>query len=142
MCSKFGRLYPWSLAMDSAAVYSENGKECGYRKACFPTEPVRGICPDGWHLPTSKEWGTLLETVGGPSSAQVALKAVVGWKNDRNGMDKFGFSALPTSLRHVPYKYSSDRKYNAAFFWNKKSKIKSYLLLRINVMEKLTGLLL
>ena len=118
MCSKFGRLYPWSLAMDSAAVYSENGKECGYRKACFPTEPVRGICPDGWHLPTSKEWGTLLETVGGPSSAQVALKAVVGWKNDRNGMDKFGFSALPTSLRHVPYRYSSDRKYNAAFFWS------------------------
>ena len=118
MCSKFGRLYPWSLAMDSAAVYSENGKGCGYRKACFPTEPVRGICPDGWHLPTSKEWGTLLETIGGPSFAHVALKTVTGWKNGSNGMDKFGFSALPMSLRHEPYKYSYDRKDNAAFFWS------------------------
>ncbi len=118
MCSKFGRLYPWSVAMDSAAVYSENGKGCGSGKACFPTEPVRGICPDGWHLPTSKEWGTLLETIGGPSFAHVALKTVTGWKNGSNGMDKFGFSALPTSLRHEPYKYSYDRKDNAAFFWS------------------------
>ena len=117
-CSKFGRLYPWSVAMDSAAVYSENGKGCGYRKACFPTEPVRGICPDGWHLPTSKEWGTLLNTIGGPSFAHVALKTVTGWKNGSNGMDKFGFSALPTSLRHEPYKYRYERKNNAAFFWS------------------------
>ena len=28
-CTKYGRLYKWSAAMDSAGLYSENGKGCG-----------------------------------------------------------------------------------------------------------------
>lgn len=117
-CSKYGRLYPWSVAMDSAAVYSENGKGCGHKSACFPTEPVQGICPDGWHLPSNREWMTLSEAVGGQSSAHVALKTTYGWKHGSNGSDEFGFSAFPTSMMHEPWKYRYEKRDNAAFFWS------------------------
>jgi uncharacterized protein (TIGR02145 family) len=59
-CDVYGRLYTWSAAMDSAAVFSENGKGCGYEVDCSPTMPVRGICPEGWHLPNGHEWRDLL----------------------------------------------------------------------------------
>ena len=53
-CDMYGRLYSWSGAMDSAGVYSTNGKGCGLESDCTPTYPVRGICPEGWHLPSSE----------------------------------------------------------------------------------------
>ncbi|ACX76058.1 conserved domain protein [Fibrobacter succinogenes subsp. succinogenes S85] len=51
-CDKYGRLYEWSAAMDSAGTWSMNGKGCGYNKTCSPTYPVRGVCPQGWRLLT------------------------------------------------------------------------------------------
>lgn len=66
-CTKYGRLYTWADAMDSTAFFSTNGKGCGYtledRDMCTPRYPVRGICPLGWHLPTSSEWSVLLSVV-------------------------------------------------------------------------------
>lgn len=94
-CEKYGRLYMWSAAMDSAGVWSTNGKECGYGKLCTPTYPVRGVCPDGWHLPSKDEWVTLSFAVGERSSAGTKLKSTSGWNNSGNGSDDFGFSALP-----------------------------------------------
>ena len=42
----YGRLYTWSVAMnDSTAKGSQ------------------GICPDGWHLPTDKEWTILIDNI-------------------------------------------------------------------------------
>ena len=55
-CAKYGRLYTWAAAMDSAAVFGDAGKGCGFDVTCFPAYPVRGICPDGWHLPSVGEW--------------------------------------------------------------------------------------
>ena len=62
-CTKYGRLYKWSIAMDSAGIFSLNSKGCGYDRECNPRYPVRGICPLGWHLPTSSEWNVLLSVV-------------------------------------------------------------------------------
>ena len=98
-CTKYGRLYTWGMAMDSAGTWSTNGKGCGYNKTCSPTYPVRGICPEGWHLPSWEEWETLLTTVGGLSTAGKVLKSTSDWWDYRgesdNGTDDFGFSALP-----------------------------------------------
>lgn len=62
-CEKYGRLYLWSAAMDSAALFSEDGAECGYfsagetwRRCPNGDEKVQGICPEGWHLPTYDEY--------------------------------------------------------------------------------------
>jgi len=97
-CTKYGRLYSWAAAMDSAGIWSTNGKGCGYR-FCSPTYPVRGICPEGWHLPTETEWETLTTAVGGKSVAGKMLKSTSGWieynGESGNGTDAYGFSALP-----------------------------------------------
>jgi len=65
---KYGRLYTWNEAMESA--------------------------PAGWHLPTDWEWQQLVDFAGagagGAKNAATALKS-----EDWDGDDRFGFSALP-----------------------------------------------
>jgi uncharacterized protein (TIGR02145 family) len=50
-------------------------------------------CPTGWHLPSYEEWNVLLERIG--KNAGTKLKAKNGWLDDGNGLDSYGFSALP-----------------------------------------------
>ena len=95
--TKFGRLYSWSDAMDSAGVWSSNGKGCGYGDTCVPVNSLRGICPKGWHLPTITEFKILLANVniGGDDITSTALRSSYGWYEDRNGIDAYGFTVLP-----------------------------------------------
>jgi uncharacterized protein (TIGR02145 family) len=102
-CEKYGRLYTWSVAMDSAGIFSTNGKECGRRKECASTYPVRGICPEGWHLPTMAEYETLISVVGGDSIGGRFLKSLTGWKDGGNGTEVAGFSALPAGIYQGGY---------------------------------------
>ena len=116
-CTKYGRLYTWAAAMDSAGTWSSNGKGCGYGNTCSPTYPVRGVCPTGWHLPTQTEWNTLFTAVGGSSTAGTKLKSTTGWNGSSgNGTDDYSFSALPAGGR---YDYGSylNEGYNA-YFWS------------------------
>ena len=112
-CSKYGRLYTWEVAMDKA--------DCAYGKICNasldPTTPVRGVCPSGWHLPSHREFETLINYVdpsfgynhtSGDFSSKTGmfLKSKSGWTSDRNGFlngngtDVVGFSALPGGYRN------------------------------------------
>ena len=114
-CTKYGRLYTWAAAMDSVGMWSTNGKGCGYGKTCSPTYPVRGICPEGWHLPTKTEFETLFTAVGGQPTAGKMLKSTSGWNSSGNGTDAFGFSALPASLGDR-YGYFDDEGSRAGFW--------------------------
>lgn len=99
-CDKYGRLYTWSAVMDSAAQFNVNaGTQCGYGKTCTPKSPHRGICPEGWHVPTNEEYGTLYTCIGGSSTAGSLLKSTSGWSSSGNGSDKYGFSVLPAGYR-------------------------------------------
>lgn len=69
-CVKYGRLYSWEDA-------------------------VSKVCPEGWFLPSSDDFKTLIATVGGEASAGYALKAQSGWLGDGAGIDAIGFGALP-----------------------------------------------
>jgi uncharacterized protein (TIGR02145 family) len=100
-CSKYGRLYTWAAAMDSAGVWSENGKGCGYQKTCTPTYPVQGACPSGWHLPTKAEYDTLFAAIGGSETAGEKLKSTSGWSEGGNGTDDYSFSASPAGYRFI-----------------------------------------
>jgi len=99
-CTKYGRLYTWAAAMDSVGTLSTNGMGCGDGKTCSPTYPVRGICPEGWHLPDTTEWHTLFTAVGGKSTAGKMLKSTSGWNSSGNGTDAYAFSALPAGGRY------------------------------------------
>jgi len=68
-CNKYGRLYEWKTA----------------KKAC----------PAGWHLPSDKDWTTLIDYAGGSKTAGKKLKSKTGWNENGNGTDDYGFSALP-----------------------------------------------
>lgn len=119
-CEKYGRLYTWAAATDSAGVWGENGKGCGYAKHCTTAYPVRGVCPEGWHLPTKNEWNTLSTAVGGQTTPGKVLKSTSGWYTDDvyhgNGTDAFSFSALPAGYRIYTGHYDLAGYY--AYFWS------------------------
>ena len=119
-CSKYGALYTWAQAMDSVGTWSSYGAGCGDHKRCTPTYPVRGVCPEGWHLPTQYEWNALFTSVGGSSIAGTKLKSQSGWNDNGNGDDAFGFSALPAGAKHPFIDGNGVYFYNegdAAYFW-------------------------
>ena len=82
---QYGRLYTWDAA--------------------------RRACPFGWHLPTDEEWEELAEFINeqeGPfdkiSDDWVGLgkylKTTIGWFEENNGTDDFGFGGLPGGDRN------------------------------------------
>ncbi len=117
-CGKYGRLYMWSAAMDSAGIFGESGKLCGDGVACSPSAVVRGVCPDGFHLPDTSEWNALeafvLENSGGESVA-LSLRSQSWEKNGEAGLDLFGFNALPAGNRNNDEEFIRAGGY--ALFW-------------------------
>ena len=109
-CDKYGRLYLWSAAMDSAGQFSSGGKGCGYGVNCSLAykEPLRGVCPEGWHLPSIAEWNYLSSVVynssvdGTKVISGKKLKSTTGWRDDDNGLDEYGFSVFPAGSRFYP----------------------------------------
>ena len=131
MCEKYGRLYTWSAAMDSAAVFSRNGKGCGNGKTCSATKSVRGVCPEGWHLPDTTEWIALEKFVadslynGATRNVGYALKSTSGWiaynGEIGGGSDAFGFGALPAGYHRYSgtlYERSFSNDQANGFFWS------------------------
>lgn len=57
------------------------------------------ICPAGWHLPSKQEWSDLVGFVAHDANGihggkeATALKAKVGWIENGNGTDVYGFAA-------------------------------------------------
>ena len=106
-CEKYGRLYTWAAAINSVALANDalNPQTCGNGvEDCTLPAVVRGVCPEGWHLPDTTEWRTLLDYVGGQDVAGKMLKSASGWnyKSDGssgNGVDSYGFAVLPAGYR-------------------------------------------
>lgn len=110
---KYGRYYTWAAALDSAAVFSKNSVGCGFDETpCNRYDPVRGICPEGWHIPSIEEWTKLYNAMGKSTYAMEAT----GYKDWTLATDEYGFSAVPAGL----YSYA-DETINSvgrsAFFW-------------------------
>lgn len=124
-CEKYGRLYTWAAAMDSAAIFSKDGARCGDGKECDAIGTVRGVCPEGWHLPSEEDLEELKKLAGQKAGdidmAGTMLKSTTGWMYDAgkggNGTDGLGFGALPVGY----YDSSFDDFYyegSGAYFWS------------------------
>jgi uncharacterized protein (TIGR02145 family)/uncharacterized repeat protein (TIGR02543 family) len=92
-CEQYGRYYNWTQAMGLDAKYNDAmwSSEDGYVNR-------QGVCPDGWHIPNYQEWGGLEIAAGGKEEAGYHLKTTFGWMGSskiNNGVDTYGFSALP-----------------------------------------------
>ena len=121
-CWGQSRLYTWAAAIDSVGTFSNKGKNCGYGVSCFPSSPVRGICPKGWHLPDTTEWKNLILDVGGKSIAGKMLKTASGWDdydgNSGNGTDDYGFSAWPDGSYSPVYDGIFEGIWKYTRFWS------------------------
>ena len=136
-CAKYGRLYTWAAAMDSVGTWSTNGMGCGYNIKCSPTDPVRGICPEGWHLPDITEWNALFTVVGERKTAETMLKSMVGWWSEPkfpgmdytngNGTDAYSFSALPAGYRYGSGYYTLE-SYGACFWSSSEGNYNAYCM--------------
>ena len=70
----------------------------------YAVDDARGLCPNGWHVPTDPEWSILKSYVasqGFAGSEGTALKSTASWAGGGNGTDDFGFSALPGGARNA-----------------------------------------
>jgi len=94
-CQKYGRLYSWAEATASPAGAPAS----------------QGVCPSGWHLPSSAEWSSLVafaesDARVGSRQAGYALKSTTGWASN-HGLDVFGFRALPAGRREAAGAFSN-----------------------------------
>ncbi len=130
-CTQYGGLYQW----DEMMQYVSN-------------EGAKGICPSGWHLPSSNEWKTLEGTVdsqygvGDPVwdnadwrgfDAGKKLKASSGWGLNGNGTDSFGFTMLPAGYWSDGGLFSD--KGIGGFTWNSSASVRSFAFNNDGIMN-------
>jgi uncharacterized protein (TIGR02145 family) len=110
-CDTYGRLYNWATAMalpsKCNSTRSTSNADCAIKSLNH-----QGLCPSGWHIPSSVEWNALFLFVDGKSgifslyqspTAGKHLKAQEGWDDcgpsgsgkDYLCEDTYGFAALP-----------------------------------------------
>jgi uncharacterized protein (TIGR02145 family) len=85
-------------ACDDVASLAEYGRLYNW----YAVEDPRGLCPNGWHVPTKNEWGEMrnyISSQGFDNLEGAAMKSTYGWYDGGNGTDDFGFSALPSGSR-------------------------------------------
>ena len=120
-CAVAGRLYTWAAAIDSMNIAADKSdpQNCGFGKICTLSNNLRGICPEGFHLPDSTEWHALITTAGGEDVAGKVLKSRIGWYGEEviwNGSDDYGFSANPIGFMYRNETFTEDRRF--AEFWS------------------------
>ena len=95
-CWMFGGLYQWGEAMQ---YVTEEG--------------TKGVCPDGWHIPSLNELQILANEVEGSSNA---LKSIGQGTKNGSGTDLSGFSAFLGGYRNTNgnFYYLTRNTY----FWN------------------------
>ncbi|PWJ70105.1 MULTISPECIES: FISUMP domain-containing protein [unclassified Fibrobacter] len=135
-CDKYGRLYFYSAAIDSAGVLDDVEYVCGNGLSCEDEMPemVRGICPEGWHLPDTTEFRQLVNFVDASDNQfkdVAGLKSAYGWIYREthiagqkviyggNGTDIYGYEAYPAG--HGSLDLGATLKYENegtdGFFW-------------------------
>ena len=118
-CKINGHYYSWADAMDSSAIFSDNGKGCGSNVVCSKTYPVRGVCPAGWHLPERSEFEELLAAFGGDGGALMAkgfeylYTETMTYEIWPNATNESGFSAIIANY----WDGREFRHFNSAYFW-------------------------
>lgn len=88
---QYGYLYNWAAAMDVNRE-DEDKLDANAQR--------RGICPQGWHLPSSDEWSILVNVLGGSHVAGAMMKCPSSlWESPVfSPKGECGFSAMPAGL--------------------------------------------
>lgn len=113
---KAGYMYTWTAAMNISPTYQTDVSD-------YPSAPNhRGLCPEGFHVPTLDEWNELIryaEENGNGDSAAVSLRSTKTWEPSNTaplGTDLFGFSAVATGALYGYNGYSEVEGQNTMFW--------------------------
>lgn len=95
----------WAAAAEKqipACCFFENmpwiGRVYGKLYNWYAVNDPRGLAPEGWHIPSDRDWDQLVEFCGGHEIAGTKLKSKKEWE-DPNGTNESRFNALPGSFR-------------------------------------------
>ena len=110
--------YAWAKLTTGAWCYYQNKRENGrsiafdqndnavfvgntYGKLYnwYAVNDPRGLAPQGYHIPSNKEWTILTDYLGGESVAGEKMKSRSGWYINGNGNNTSGFAGLPGGSR-------------------------------------------
>jgi len=129
--ASYGYLYNWPAVMNGASSSDAN------------PSGVQGICPNGWHVPSSTEWMQLDSYVSSqnqyvcgtnPANIAKALASTTGWTsnsydcaagNTPENNNATGFSAMPASFYDSEYD-SYGTLGNHAYFWSSSDGVSIY----------------
>jgi uncharacterized protein (TIGR02145 family) len=113
----------WSSRTNGArTVYghsTENLVTYGYLYNWFSVVDSKGLCPNGWHVPSDSEWTALTDFLGGLSVAGGKMKSfgTAYWNDPNTGAtNESGFSVLPGGFRFSDGSFFNIRDF--AFFWS------------------------
>ena len=102
-CLKYGSLCYWPAIVDQGAKYNVENEKCDTQTLCNPKQPVKGICPTGWHIPSLSDFNKLVSFVGGEDVAGKKLRS-----RENNGDDSYGFSLLSVYNSDEHFDYDGD----------------------------------
>jgi uncharacterized protein (TIGR02145 family) len=95
-CVKYGRLYSWDMTMGLPKNYNPTLVDIEN------PENHQGICPDGWRVPSSTDWATLLKEC----SVAELRTTLTGYDSEHT--DFCGFTAIPTGYENVKQTNNTD----------------------------------
>jgi len=120
------------LETGAYAVYDDdpaNSKTYGRLYNWYTVDDDRGVCPEGWHVPSDDEWTVLSDYLGGTSVAGGKMKST-GTIGDGDGLwnyysdeiteeatNESGFTALPAGYRSTNYGYYGGMG-SFGYFWS------------------------
>jgi uncharacterized protein (TIGR02145 family) len=168
-CDTYGALYTWETAMMVDGKYSDEAKtgsawdeawvssnyftsgapgstanadKNNARGAVTVKSGGRGICPGGWHIPTDREWATMLDAVESNTTYTVNQTGTGWWgvdagrklksaatftttdpgngswlDHDNRGSNTAGFGAVPAGYRSDNGSQFSNRGLNV-YYWS------------------------
>ncbi len=99
-------------------AYDNDNNNLSVYGRLYNWETAKRACPSGWHLPSDKEWNTLIEYLGGENVAGGKLKSKSkSWKSPNTGADNNkGFEALPAGYYEPSDKTFSGAGYTSNFW--------------------------
>ncbi|HNX65726.1 MAG TPA: fibrobacter succinogenes major paralogous domain-containing protein [Bacteroidales bacterium] len=109
----------------------------------FAVAGSKNLCPDGWHIPSSDEWTTLIDFAGGSTVAGSKLKesGTGHWFTPNSSENKYHFSATGGGMRDqfglydnlgencfywTSTAYSIDKGWYTILYYNNSSVLKNY----------------
>ena len=107
----------WNAWKNGAYVFYKNDTKHGILYNWMAVNDSRGVCPTGWHVPSSFEWDTLAKFLGGNEVAGGKMKTKLHWETpNTSATNESSFHALPKGMYGVNGSFNNIGK--NAYWWS------------------------